>query len=259
MSDGPGRRRLGEETWREVMQTEPPSRRSPYWSNGRLDQEFAELWHRGVLTRTERRWISIAATTAMGVPASVRPHVYGALRSGDLTVDQLLEASYHVALYTGFPRALQLEDAVWDVAEELGLAPTEAVDTTPRVWASPEARADAGAAEFLRVVGFAAPPGVTELSFTGALDTVFAEAYTRGVLSYRQRRIITVSCVVASASSAAAEAHTLGPLRTGDLTYEELVELIHHACFVTGWPRGAQMITAASRARIVVDEESRPE
>ena len=109
------------------MQTEPPTRPSPLWRNGRLDQEFAELWNRGVLTRVERRWISVAAHTATGVPGTIRPYVYGALRSGDLTVDQLLEGAYHAAYYTGFPRAQQLDDAVWEVADELGFSPTDAL------------------------------------------------------------------------------------------------------------------------------------
>jgi 4-carboxymuconolactone decarboxylase len=238
------------------MQAEPPTRASPYWSNGRIDQEFAELWNRPGLSRTERRWVTLAATTAVGMPGTVRPHVFGALRSGDLSVDQLLEAAFHVSLYAGVPRAGQLEDAVWDVAAELGLAPTAAVDTAPLEWADADARLEAGAVGFEQVVGLPAPPEPTDLSIRGTLDTVFAELWNRGVLTQKERRIITVSCVLVSASTAAVDAHTQGSLRTGDLTYDELLELIHHACFVTGWPRGALMSVAAARARATVADEA---
>lgn len=253
--DGAARRAAGEATWREVMQTEPPTRPSPLWRNGRLDQEFAELWNRGGLTRTERRWVAIAAHTAIGVPGTVRPYVYGALHSGSFTVDQLLEAAHHAAYYCGFPRAQQLDDAVWDVAEELGLAPTDALDVAPRGWASPSARTAAGAEQFQAVVGVAAPQGVTDLSVTGTFDAVFSEVWSRGVLTRKERRIITVSCVVASASITAAEAHTQGALRTGDLSYDELSEVVHHCAFVTGWPRAAQVATTAMRAAALVAQE----
>lgn len=237
------------------MQTEPPTRPSPLWRNGRIDQEFAELWNRGGLTRTERRWVSIAVHTATGVPGTVRPYVYGALRSGDLTVDQLLEGTHHAAYYTGFPRAQQLDDSVWDVADELGLAPTAALDTTPRSWSSPGEREDVAAQWFTNVVGVPAPRGVTDLSVAGTYDAVFSEVWPRGLLTRKERRIVTVSCVVASASMTAAEAHAQGALRTGDLTYDELSELVHHCAFTTGWPRAAQMATTAMRAAAVVAEE----
>jgi 4-carboxymuconolactone decarboxylase len=255
LDDGAARRALGEATWREVMQTDPPTRPSPLWRNGRLDQEFAELWNRGVLSRTERRWISIAAHTATGVPGTIRPYVYGALRSGDLSVDQLLEGADHAAYYTGFPRAQQLDDSVWEVAEELGLSPTAALDTTPRQWPDQAARDAVAAAHFEQVVGVPGPVGVTDLSVAGTYDAVFSEVWPRGVLTQKERRIITVSCVVASASMTAAEAHTQGALRTGDLTYEQLSELVHHCAFVTGWPRAAQMATTAMRAAAIVAEE----
>jgi len=258
VTNGAARRELGEATWREIMQTEPPTRSSPLWRNGRLDQEFAEVWNRGVLTRVERRWISVAAHTATGVPGTIRPYVYGALRSGDLTVDQLLEGAYHAAYYTGFPRAQQLDDAVWEVADELGFSPTDALDTAPREWASADDRYAVGAEHFQKVVGVPAPQGVTDLSVAGTFDAVFSELWPRGVLTQKERRIITVSCVVASASMTAAEAHTQGALRTGDLTYEELSELVHHCAFVTGWPRAAQMATTGMRAAaIVADEQAR--
>jgi 4-carboxymuconolactone decarboxylase len=237
------------------MQTEPPDRPSPLWRNGRLDQEFAELWNRGVLTRIERRWIAVAAHTAIGVPGTIRPYVYGALRSGDLTVDQLLEAAHHAAYYCGFPRAQQLDDAVWDVAGQLGLSPTDALDLAPVEWPSPEARAALGGEQFEAVVGLPAPLGVEDLSVVGTLDAVFSEVWPRGVLTKKERRIVTVSCVVASASLTAAEAHTQGALRTGDLTYAELSELVHHCAFVTGWPRAAQVATTGMRAAAIVAEE----
>lgn len=254
--DAAARRALGEATWREVMQSEPPTRPSPLWRNGRLDQEFAELWHRGGLTRTERRWVAIAAHTAIGVPGTIRPYVFGALRSGDLTVDQLLEAAHHAAYYCGFPRAQQLDDAVWDVADELGLSPSAALDTSTRAWASSAEREEVAAEWFTNVVGVPAPRGVTDLSVAGTFDAVFSEVWPRGVLTKKERRIITVSCVVASASVTAAEAHTQGALRTGDLTYDEMSELVHQCAFVTGWPRAAQVATTGMRAAAIVAEES---
>lgn len=255
MIDGAARRALGEQTYRDVMQTEPPSRPSPFWSNGRLDQEFAELWNRDGLSRTDRRWITLGAVAAKGVLGTVRPHVYGALRSGDLSLDQLLEGVYHFALYGGVPCAEQFEHATWDVAGELGLSPGAAVDTSPRKWADDAERLRAGADGYVAVVGNEPPGDPADPSLRGTFDTVFAELWTRGVLTRRERRLLTLACVTVSSSVSAVEAHTQAALRTGDLSYEEMLELIHHVAFYAGWPQSAQMTVAAGRARVVVAEE----
>ena len=68
--DSKARRKLGEDTYRSVMQTEPPEVRSVLTAK-MLDLEFAELWNRELLTRKERRWITLACLAS---PERRDPH-----------------------------------------------------------------------------------------------------------------------------------------------------------------------------------------
>ena len=94
-----------------VMMTEAPDTRTPF---DIADREFQPggVWSRPGLSVRDRRIVTIVCVSAaVDVPA-MDAHVYAALASGDLTVEQLNEFTLHFAVYCGWPRASQLEASV---------------------------------------------------------------------------------------------------------------------------------------------------
>ena len=109
-------------------------------SANELDQLFADVWTRGGISRKDRRWITLAIMACRQASAPLREHVYGALASGDISVDEMMEATNHLAIYGGMARGPLFDDTLWDVAAELGLAPSGSIDLSPRTWASDSER-----------------------------------------------------------------------------------------------------------------------
>ena len=64
-----------------------------------------EIWNRPGLEHRERRMIVIAQTAAMGRWEEFRLHAGAALRSGDLSQDDLKELLLQTAVYCGVPTA----------------------------------------------------------------------------------------------------------------------------------------------------------
>ena len=82
------------------------------------------LW-KGIWTRTDkldmrsRRLLCIAVLTAIGAHEELEMHVEGALRNGDLSVEELQEAAAHLAVYCGWPRAHWLPNITLKVSQRL--------------------------------------------------------------------------------------------------------------------------------------------
>ena len=245
---GTSRRELGVQTYRAVMHADPPTRLSVFVCNGRLDQEFAELWNRGVLTRKERRWLTLTALAGQGALTELRKHLYGALKSGDLVLDELMEGVYHFALYRGFGRAQEFEDVLWEVADELGMEPSGPRDYPSRVWASREERVRTGRFYFCATMVFPPPPPESDAySGPGIHETVFGEMWSRAGITPRERRLITLGCVASSAVPAPVDTHVQAAMETVDLTFEETQEVMLHLAFYLGWPQASQMNVATQR------------
>ncbi len=246
--DSKARRKLGEDTYRSVMQAEPPAVRSVLTAK-MLDLEFAELWNRELLNRKERRWLTLACLASQSDEILTRAHVYGALKSGDISLEELQEGIFHTALYRGFPRAWFLERAMWDVADELGMQPDEdALDLEAIDWASESDRLDVGEQKYLSVMAGRVRRGAGAYPHQGVLQTVFAELWPRGVITQRERRLITLACVGLSYAPTPITMHTQVAMETGDLTYRELEEVNLHMAFYAGWPCTSSMTTATAVA-----------
>jgi 4-carboxymuconolactone decarboxylase len=121
MIDPAERRQRGEDTWRNVMVTEPPPPITPFKERGILDFVFAEMWSRPGLTRKERRWITLSCVAAVGQPFPIVSHMRAAFESGDCTFEEMQEFVLHYAVYCGWPSASFLESTMLALAEELGL------------------------------------------------------------------------------------------------------------------------------------------
>jgi len=117
---------LAERTYREVMLAEPPAVTSPY-DQATRDFLFGEVWARPGLSRRDRRLVTLACVGGADATGPIADHVYAALASGDLTLEELLEFTLHFAVYCGWPKASQVETTIraqWSrLAGERGAAP----------------------------------------------------------------------------------------------------------------------------------------
>ena len=83
-----------------------------------IDQVFAEIWTRPGLTRKERRWIAISCACMAGAPIAMQAHFGGALRTGEITYDELREFIIQFASYAGHPKATAARAALDAVKDQ---------------------------------------------------------------------------------------------------------------------------------------------
>ena len=111
----------GAEMFTEVVGMPAPRQGDDYVADVVINQVFAEIWTRPGLTRKERRWISLTCACMTGAPVAMEAHFVGALRTGDISIDELHEFVVHFAAYAGHPRATAARaalEASWDAVRE---------------------------------------------------------------------------------------------------------------------------------------------
>jgi 4-carboxymuconolactone decarboxylase len=87
------------------------------------------------------------------------------------------------------------------------------------------------------------------------LETLFAEVWTRDVLSMRDRRLILLGAILALGESMTFEIQAKAALKKGELTPEQLREVLVFAVHYVGYPRAAGMIGAVEKVIAAVAKE----
>lgn len=117
------RTRFGQDWFTYVMHNGPPVPDSPFYYNGISNFVFGEMWSRPGLDVKTRRWITLACVGAADAVGPIRSHVYAALKSGDITLDEMREFILHFAVYLGWPKASMLQattDEMWTRVQDEG-------------------------------------------------------------------------------------------------------------------------------------------
>jgi 4-carboxymuconolactone decarboxylase len=70
-----------------------------------LEQVFAEVWSREVLSIRDRRLLLLGIIAEKGEPMTFGIQVKAALKRGELTPDEVRELLMMIAQYAGYPRA----------------------------------------------------------------------------------------------------------------------------------------------------------
>ena len=91
-------------------------------------------------------------------------------------------------------------------------------------------------------------PGLVDLSER----VLFGEVWERPGLSKRDRSLVTVSALIAAYRPEQLNSHISRALANG-VTKDELIELITHLAFYSGWPTA---MSAAALAKEVFEEEA---
>jgi len=77
---------------------------------------------------------------------------------------------------------------------------------------------------------------------------VMSRIWSRGRLSMRERRLITIAVLAASGAGRELDVHVRAALLTGDLDVDDLDEASIQIALYGGWPRGAALQSAIADA-----------
>jgi 4-carboxymuconolactone decarboxylase len=112
-SDPEERLRTGEQSFRDINCIPfAPLRDNPYSGAGILNFVFGEMWLRPGLGMKERRLITVACVAFQDAPIPILSHVYAALKSGDVSFDEMDELALHFGAYYGWAKAATLTQVI---------------------------------------------------------------------------------------------------------------------------------------------------
>ncbi|MCT7658081.1 carboxymuconolactone decarboxylase family protein [Mycobacterium deserti] len=112
-SDPEARLSVGEQAFREINCIPfAPIRDNPYSGAGILNFVFGEMWLRPGLGMKERRLVTVACVAFQDAPIPILSHVYAALKSRDVSFDEMDELALHFAAYYGWPKAAHLNQVI---------------------------------------------------------------------------------------------------------------------------------------------------
>ena len=97
------------------------------------------------------------------------------------------------------------------------------------------------------VCGFEIPPGMSRFADM-TVDHLFGEVWSDETLSIRDRRLVVIGMLGALGDGDNLTIHMSQALKRGDLTQEELDEIVIQITHYGGWPRGTVALGAASKA-----------
>jgi 4-carboxymuconolactone decarboxylase len=80
------------------------------------------------------------------------------------------------------------------------------------------------------------------------LDHLFGDIWTRPGLSIRERRLLVTGVVAALGREELAELQLFSAMQNGELTPEQVDEVVLHLTHYIGWPLGSVLHSAARRA-----------
>jgi 4-carboxymuconolactone decarboxylase len=103
---------LGKQTFAEVMTFPPPADGSPVTGCGLIDFVFGEMWPRPGLGLKERRLITVACVAFQDAATPIASHVWAALKSGDISFEEMDELALHFAAYCGWPKGSYLNQVI---------------------------------------------------------------------------------------------------------------------------------------------------
>jgi 4-carboxymuconolactone decarboxylase len=79
---------------------------------GILNFVFGEMWLRPGLGMKERRLVTVACVAIQDAPIPILSHVYAALKSRDVSFDEMDKVALHFAACYGWPKASHLSDVI---------------------------------------------------------------------------------------------------------------------------------------------------
>ena len=106
----------------------------------------------------------------------------------------------------------------------------------------------AGMEKMQAVYNFSVDPDDVEGDFVAyTVDHLFGDVWTRPALDVEQRRLVTIGVLAALGQSALLEVQFTSALDNGELTEDQVRELVVHLAHYVGWPLATGANEAAER------------
>lgn len=80
-------------------------------------------------------------------------------------------------------------------------------------------------------------------TFGATIERLFADLWSRDVLTVRERRLLLLGLLVGRGHDDMVDVQLDAALRTGELTPDELREIAIFLTYYAGWPTGAELST----------------
>lgn len=239
------------QVYADVMAREPGSADSPF-NEAVLDFVMAQVWACPGITRRQRRLVTLSCVCGSMAPQTIDEHMYAALASGDLHIEELLEFILHFAVYCGWPKGSQAEGSLRAqharLQAERGptFEPWPAFPNDSLGPADHEARLLGGEKSFADINLVPAPPRDSPYFHAGILNFVFGHVWQRPNLSQIDRRYVTIPCVGLSGAITPIHAHVGSALGSGDISLPEMREIVLQFSAYCGFAKGEVLDQAAS-------------
>jgi 4-carboxymuconolactone decarboxylase len=92
------------------------------------------------------------------------------------------------------------------------------------------------------------PEAKDNVFVNNTLEHLFAEIWSRDVLSIKERRLLAIGAIAALGESATFEIQMKAALAKGELTKEQVKEILVFIVYYIGYPRAAGLNAALARA-----------
>ena len=236
------RSKRGDALYAEVTGKKAAKAKTPYEQSWR-DFVFAEVWSRPGMDRRARYLVAIAGAAICATACDhLDGYVYGALKSGALSISELREAALHVSVYGGWGKGDDIEAAITRAAKALKIEEPEHPPIRAEAW-DQHTRGEQGAAEFMKVMTFRGGPGLSPY-LEAIRNFVFGEMWCRRTLDERSRRWMTLVGVCESGAETPIKSHIHAAMASGNCTPDEMQEFVLAYGIHSGWPK-ASVVQAA--------------
>jgi 4-carboxymuconolactone decarboxylase len=112
-SDPETRLARGAQSFKDINCLEfAPNQDNPFQGAGILNFVFGEMWLRPGLGMKERRLITVACVAFQDAPYPIVSHVYAALKSREVSFDEMDELALQFAAYYGWPKGSHLNQVI---------------------------------------------------------------------------------------------------------------------------------------------------
>jgi len=190
---------------------------------------IAELWKRPELSPRDRSIVTLAALIARNQTTEMPHYINLALDNG-VKPREISEIITHLAFYSGWANAVSAAAVAKDVFTERKIGADQLPPASPVLLPLDKEAEAKRAANVQQQFGNVAP-GIVQYTS----DVLFRDLWLRPGLAPRDRSLVTVSALIASAQVAQITYHLNRAMDNG-LTRKQAGEVVTHLAFYAGWP-----------------------
>jgi 4-carboxymuconolactone decarboxylase len=187
------------------------------------------LWKRAELSPRDRSMVTIAALIAR-MQTNEMPHYFAMALDNGVKPGELSEIITHLAFYSGWPNAMAAVSVAKEIFRQRGIGSDQLPPAKEQLLPLNEGAEKQRSTQVSANYG-AIAPGLVE----NTTELLFRDLWLRPALAPRDRSLVTVSALIASAQVAQITYH-LGRAMDNGLTQVQASEVLTHLAFYAGWP-----------------------